>query len=200
MDELPILHSPELQEAAEACPLLDGDHEAWINCCSRRFLPIAKRITRGNGMAEDTLQESWIRILQSVNTYRGGVPACAWVRAVVTNCAKDTHLRARNAAETPFGDSEDLLADSRPDPESQAQELEMLGLLFEMLQMLPPVYQEVFDKRYIQGLSNTETAAELHISRTAVSTRLNRAVSMIRRRIKTRLEHGSSSSTDKIRK
>ena len=187
MEEGNIVHSPELQRAAETCPLLDGDQDAWISCCSQRFFPLAKRITSGNGMAEDALQESWVRILQSVNAYRGGVPACPWVRTIVANCAKDTHLRSRSATETPLGDSEDLLPDRRLDPESQAQESEMLGLLYEVIQMIPPVYQEVIEKRYVQGLSNRETAAELHISRTAVSTRLNRAVRMIRQRIDVRM-------------
>ena len=45
-DEFHLLPTPELKQAAKDCPLLEGNSEAWIVCCSRRFFPLAKRIAR----------------------------------------------------------------------------------------------------------------------------------------------------------
>ena len=39
-----VLPTPKLKRAAKDCPLLEGNSEAWIVCCSRRFFPLAKRV------------------------------------------------------------------------------------------------------------------------------------------------------------
>ena len=60
------------------CPLLDNrNQEAWVACCTSRFLPLARCIADDDGLAEDILQESWIRVLKNVCSYRNGPPACA---------------------------------------------------------------------------------------------------------------------------
>ena len=65
--DLHILNGPALKRAAGECPLLEGDQEKWITCCSERFFPLDKRIAGGDSLAEDALQDSWIKILQAVN-------------------------------------------------------------------------------------------------------------------------------------
>ena len=73
-----------LQRAAGEYPLIEGNQEAWIACCSERFFPLAKRIARDNGLAEDALQASWIKILQAVNRVCfNGPKACGPVLEVV---------------------------------------------------------------------------------------------------------------------
>ena len=64
---LHILNRPALKRAAGECPLLEGDQEKWIACCSERFFPLAKRIAGDDSLAEDALQDSWIKIMQAVN-------------------------------------------------------------------------------------------------------------------------------------
>ncbi len=73
---------PALEDAAE-CALLDGDHEAWIRCCTARFLPVARRVAGDDATAHDALQEIWIAVLHGLSQYRGKPPACAWVGTIV---------------------------------------------------------------------------------------------------------------------
>lgn len=174
---LPVLQSPELQAAAKACPLLEGEAD-WAECCTRRFLPVARRITGDNDVAFDALQESWIRILQAVWQYRGGSPACAWVRTIVENCAKDTH-KGPQKSEVPLEKAVLEMRDPHPDPEFVLLEEQFRRLLREMVAALPEIYREVLEERLIEGRSTSETATELGITYTNVTSRLQRACTML---------------------
>ncbi len=119
-DDFHILPTPELKQAAQDCPLLEGDSEAWIACCSRRFLPLAKRIAGDDSLAEDV------------------------------------------------------------------QERELLVLLREMIDLLPGTYRQVLKLRLYQGFSNKEISRRLHLSRGNVAVRMNRAITLLKRRIDAR--------------
>ena len=93
---LNILPNPALKPEVTDCALLEGNTEAWIVCCSQRFFPLARRIARDDGLAEDALQISWIKILQSVNhAYFNDPRACPWVSRIVANTAKDVNRQRR---------------------------------------------------------------------------------------------------------
>ena len=86
---LNILPNPALKPEVTACALLEGNLEEWIACCSQRFFPLARRIAGDNSLAEDALQVSWIKILQSINhAYFDGPKACPWVSQIVANTAR----------------------------------------------------------------------------------------------------------------
>ncbi len=175
--DLVVLSPPKIEDAAKACPLLDGDREAWIACCTKRFLRLAASLAGGDEQAEDALQESWIKILQEVRKYRGGPPACSWVRSIVANSAKDVR---RAGSRTVTGVTVAGFEEPAADPEAAARQKQLYRLLDAMVKELPPIYRQVVDLRYEQELSTQETADLLHISRANVSARLSRAVKMLR--------------------
>ena len=41
---------PPIEEATQ-CPLLDRDPEAWLRCCTARFLPVARRLAGDDATA-----------------------------------------------------------------------------------------------------------------------------------------------------
>lgn len=180
-----ILSASSLGQASRACPLLDtqSGREAWVACCSRRFFPVARRIVGDDDLAQDILQESWIRVLEHVCTYRGGSPACAWVRSIVHNCALNFQRDRLKKAEEPGVN----LEDPSLTPEARAHQEQLRRLLVEILAELPAMYRDVCELRYGQDLSTDETARQLGISRSNVSTRLNRAVRMLKGRLEARL-------------
>ncbi len=115
-----VLPTPELKQAARDCPLLKCDSEAWIVCCSRRFFPLARRIAGDDSLAEDVLQTSWVKILQSVNHARfEGPKACPWVSKIVANTAENVRRQREQRGEVAFREEVDLHPD--PDPEALAQ-------------------------------------------------------------------------------
>ena len=168
-----------------ACPLLAGRADEWVVCCSARFLRIARRIA-GDDMALDILQESWIKVIQSLIEYHDGPPACAWVAAIVRNTAKNS-VRARHLEREGPLPAADSLPDPGCGPEETLQQRELLLLLAQIIPALPETHRQVLDLRYSQGLSTEQAAGILGISPTNVSSRLNRAVALLRRRVQTRL-------------
>ena len=180
-----VLPTPKLKRAAQDCPLLEGNSEAWIACCSRRFLPLAKRIAGDDSLVEDVLQTSWIKILQSINhACFDGPKACPWVHRIVTNTAKDFHGKRLRRREEPLQDERTPALD----PEVLAQERELLVLLREMIDLLPGTYRQVIKLRLYQGFSNKEISRRLHVSRGNVAVRMNRAITLLKRRIDARAQ------------
>ena len=174
-DDFHVIPTPELKQAAEGCPLLKRDLEGWIVCCSRRFFPLARRVAGDDSLAEDVLQTSWVKILQSIGHANFDKPkACPWVKKIVHNTAEDVRRGARDEVALPE------LAALTATPEALAQRKEMLVLVREMMTLLPETYRQVLDLHTNQGLSNQQIACRLHISRSSVSTRLNRAVRLLR--------------------
>ena len=182
-DDFHVLPTPKLKQAAKDCPLLEGNLEAWIVCCSRRFFPLARRIVGDDSLAEDVLQTSWIKILQSINhACFDGPKTCPWVHEIVANTAEDVRRQRKSRSEVTLREGSDVSSG----PEALAQEHELLALLGEMVSLLPDTYRQILELRAYQGLSSQQTAERLHISRSSVSTRLNRAVRLLQRRLEAR--------------
>ena len=186
---LRVLPNPALKPEVTNCALLEGNTEEWIACCSQRFFPLARRIARNDGLAEDALQISWIKILQSINhAYFDGPKACPWVGKIVANTVKDLHRQQRRRAESP------LFAVETPSrtPEDLAQEKQMILLLREMVSLLPKTYRQVIELRVYEDLSTQQTADLLHLTQSNVKIRLHRAVHLLQRRLDARLAAASA--------
>ena len=180
-----VLLTPKLKRAAKDCPLLECDSDAWNVCCSRRFLSLAKRIAGDDGLAEDVLQTSWIKILQFINhACCDGPTACPWVHRIVTNTAKDFHGKQVRRREDPLQDQRTPTRD----PEALAQERKLLALLREMIDLLSGTYRRVIKLRFFQGFSNKEISRRFHVSRGNVAVRMIRAISLLERGIDARTQ------------
>jgi len=143
---------------------------------------LARRVAGDDSLAEDVLQTSWIKILQSIGHARFDKPkACPWVQKIVRNTAEDVRRGRRSEVEPRD------VSDLAPSPEMIAQRKELLILLAEMIKLLPGTYRQVLKLRVYEGLSNQQTAEHLHISRAQVATRLYRATRLLRARIEKKL-------------
>ena len=181
-DDFHILPDPSAKQAATDCPLLKRDGAAWIACCTRRFFPLARRIVGDESLAEDILQVSWIKILQTTRPCQSHAKACPWVHRIVANTAKDFQRKRVRRREDPL---QDQLAPTR-DPEALAQESELLVLLKEMIDLLPGTYRQVMKLRLYQDFSTKQISQDLHISRGNVAVRMNRAITLLKRHIDAR--------------
>ena len=182
---LNVLPNPALKPEVTDCALLEGNTEEWIVCCSQRFFPLARRIAGEDSLAEDVLQTSWIKILQSINhAYFDGPKACPWVGKIVANTAKNVRHQRQHRREEPLFE----VQEPSRSPEDLAQERQMLVLLREMISLLPETYRQVIELRVYDGLSTRQTADLLHVSQGNVRTRLHRAVRSLQRSLDARLK------------
>lgn len=190
------LPAPPLEEAAR-CPLLDHDPEAWIRCCTARFVPVARRVAGDDDAARDALQQSWLIVMQKVRQYRGGPPACGWVAAIVSHEASRAAVRRARRFAVPLdagtGAAGSPAPRTRPfpaagaSPETAAAEQEAMRLLLAVVDELPPKYREVVRFRDLEEQSTADVARRLRISRQNVSARLNRAHGLLRQLVERRL-------------
>ena len=140
-----------------------------ISAAHAVFCPSPSGSPGDDGLAEDVLQTSWIKILQFINhACCDGPTACPWVHRIVTNTAKDFHGKQVRRREDPLQDQRTPTRD----PEALAQERKLLALLREMIDLLPGTYRQVIKLRFFQGFSNKEISRRFHVSRGNVAVRM----------------------------
>lgn len=172
---------------AVRCPLLKGEHDDWIRCCTARFLPLARQVTGDDETARDVLQESWIATLRGISHYRGRPPACAWIRTVVRREAMRQAMRRRRDAPADELDERVTPLQTGATPENDMHRRRMRYLLLDTIARLPPADRRIIRLRDLEARPPGEVAACLQVSRSVVSSRLHRAHALLRRRLRRRL-------------
>ena len=76
----------------------------------------------------------------------------------------------------------------------------MVRILLELIDRLPPAYREVVRMRDLEERSPEAVAACLHISRSNVSSRLNRAHALLRKRLLARLRLENASQEYRLQR
>lgn len=158
----------------------------------RRYERIVYRIVHGildnPADCEEVLQESFLQVLQHIETFRGEAQFRTWLTRIAINEARRRLRKYRAKLHDSIDEvPNDMMAfrarelrDWYPNPEEKLATEELGRLLESALCSLPRIYREVFLLRDIEHLSNKETARTLGISIAATKTRLLRARLMMR--------------------
>jgi len=162
---------------------------------NQRLYRLARAIVRSDTLAEDVLQESYLKAFAALGTFRGEASLSTWLSRIVVNEAlcrlrqqrrqKDLHgtfATAQHPDVIPFP-----LALSTDDPERTMAQRQLLRLVEQACDDLPDVYRVVFVARVIEGLSVAETAAALELQPATVKTRLHRARRLLRRELEAQI-------------
>lgn len=112
--------------------------------------------------------------------FRGGPVACPWVWTIVRREAARGGAERREVA---LHDQPVVPASTRPTPERELQTRETTGLLSQAIRQLPPRYREVVRLRDLEGRSTVDVAGRLHLTRSGVASRLQRAHLLLRTRL-----------------
>lgn len=159
----------------------------------RRVYGLAWRITRHAADAEDVTQQTFLSLIEHLDSFRG-TSAAGWILRIATNHALKVLRRRRNQphlswSETDANDSystlphPDFIADWQAPPEVLVQRQETRAAIEAALEELDDKYRLVFILRDIEELSVRETAEALDISEANVKVRLLRARLMLRERL-----------------
>ncbi|ULB12409.1 sigma-70 family RNA polymerase sigma factor (plasmid) [Cereibacter azotoformans] len=141
-----------------------------------------RRLTRRPGSvrdAQDVMQDAWLRLARVQDVEDMSSPA-AYVGQVVKNLAID-RLRAQRVWERHFATAEfhDQPADL-PSAERIVDFRQRVARLGEIIAELPPRQRQVFLLHKFDGLSHSEIAARLGISRSAVEKLIMKALAQCR--------------------
>lgn len=155
-----------------------------VGGCQERIFRLALRITRNHADAEDAQQEALLKAHLNLRHFEGRAMLTTWISRIAINESLMSLRKRRDAFRVPLDDvteqSEsatvgDRLQSPIEDPESAYARRELSELLSSAIARLAPRLRAVFLLRTIEELSTAETAMTLHISPSAVKTRLRRA-------------------------
>ncbi|HWQ83343.1 MAG TPA: sigma-70 family RNA polymerase sigma factor [Anaerolineales bacterium] len=152
---------------------------------------LALKILGNTQDAEDILQETFIKAFRNIADFNGRSRLSTWLYRIATNEALMLIRRRKPdtiSIEVPReGDEEDKepleIVDWCCMPERELLSSESRQRLDQAIESLPPSLRVVFVLRDIEGLSTLETGEVLHLSETAVKTRLSRARLRLRKEL-----------------
>lgn len=152
------------------------------------------RLTEDAEEARDLTQETFLRVFQSIDRFRGDADLKTWIYRIAINQARNRWRwwRRRRRDVTISLDAESArdeqplsarLRDGRIDPEQETLLREREVVLRRALHTLGRVYREVVILRDVEGLSYEEVAATLEIGVGTVKSRLSRGRQELRRKL-----------------
>jgi len=170
-----------------------GDADAFesvVRQYAGRLLPIGRRVLGDQALAEDALQETFMKVLEKINDYEERGTFSGWLRRIMLNQSL-MKLRARKRKEEQSID--DLLPEFDGNncrieepwtvlktPEEICGSAEASALVQSKISELPETHRIVLLLRDIEELTTAETAEILEISESAVKVRLHRARSALK--------------------
>ncbi len=189
----------ELSDEALLEQARQGSLEAMETLVNRYEQPVynlAMRLLRHEQDAEDVMQQTFLSLVENLDSFRGESSFRTWLYRVATFAAFKI-LRKRKGLETisldasvdPKPEEEgppphpEFIADWRDTPEHLAQRQEVRQLIEEAIAELDEKYRVVFLLRDVEGLSVEETATALGITPANVKVRLLRARLKLRERL-----------------
>jgi RNA polymerase sigma factor (sigma-70 family) len=170
---------------------LTGDEDAFAALVERYQVPLFNRICHTVGdadLAEDLLQQVFLKLYRSLPTLYTGKPLRAWLFQVAYRCCLDAlrHKRVLRFSELEMQTDDDegsalaLLADPAPSPEAVAEQRDLQHALLRAIRTLPPKFRAVVLLRYARQLSFCDIAQVLRMSEATAKTYMQRAKPLLR--------------------
>ena len=128
---------------------------------------------RDYDLAQEALQESFLKVYTRFGTYRGEAAEKTWLTSIVANTCKDI-LRSAWFRNRQLHVSLDSLPSSFPPPDETRLDL------MDAIMNLPVKNREVILLKYRQNLTSREIAKVLRITPAAVSKRLSQAYALLK--------------------
>ena len=138
------------------------------------------RMTGGDRpLAEDLVQETFLRVLRSIGQYQHPRPFKPWLYAIATNLARDHYKRAETRYTVGEG-NEGLARGQAVLPEARVLAEEEAERVAAAVTALPAGQREAVVLRYYQSLSLAEIAEALGVPLGTVKSRLHLGLRRLR--------------------
>jgi len=174
----------------EAVQRARGGEEAAYRELLRRYqrpvFSLIYRMVRDRAMAEDLAQETFVKVLNALDTYRPEFKFSSWIFKIANNTAID-HLRRRQpdtlsldgapTATTPrqIEETSIQLPDQAETPLQEVEARELGSAIEQAVGKLRPEYRNCIILRHIEGLSYEDIAQILDLPLGTVKTYIHRA-------------------------
>lgn len=148
---------------------------------SAKLYAVALRILRSKELAEDVVQDAYVKIWSRAGDYDPGIAApLTWMAAIVRNRALD-ELR-RRAARPTGGDESDLdnIAGDTEHPLVGMERDDDVKRLFRCLDGLEPEKKDIVRLAYLNGMSREELARRFSRPEGTIKTWLHRSLAQLK--------------------
>ncbi len=142
---------------------------------SPHLMAVSLRYTRDPAMAKDILQDSLVKILKSMPTYKEQGLFEAWMKRIVINTALKYMDKSSFKKEL-------YTIENAPEAASDPAVFSHLAAneLLKIVNSIPKTYATVFNMHAIEGYSHKEISAMLGIEESTSRSQLTRARAMIK--------------------
>lgn len=176
-----------------------GDVESFellIGSYDKRAYNIAYRVMGNEEDAKDMAQEALIKVFRSLKDFKGQSSFSTWLYRIVTNVCLDELRRKKNekyvsmdsTIQTDSGELNMELCSDKETPEIVYERVEQRELIKNAIRELNEEYRSAIVLRDIQGFSYDEISSILDCSLGTVKSRINRARTMLRDKLKASME------------
>jgi RNA polymerase sigma-70 factor (ECF subfamily) len=153
----------------------EGDRKAFAQLYDRasgKLYAVVRSILRRPELAEEALQETFVKIWQKAGLYQpGAAKPFAWLAAIARNQAIDIRRRMADTADQSL-DNQEITQAVMPEAELAVE----LKKLRDCLSKLPGERQDMVLLAYYQGWSREELSAQYQRPVTTVKTLLRRSL------------------------
>ena len=182
----------------------EDDERAFTELVRRfqgRVMNLVSRVLNDRNCADDLAQEVFVRVFVHRRNYRRGSKFSTWLFTIAANLAKNEirrRVRRRNwfsldALTEMLNDSIIQLADPTEGSEAGLEREQLQGEVGRAIATVPEKYRLALVLRDIEGLSYEEIAEALGVPGGTVRSRINRARSMLKRKLQPLLRKQGSS-------
>lgn len=141
----------------------------------RQLFAFILRMINDHATAEDIFQETWLRMIRSIGSFRGDSLLSTWLFQIALNLCRDSIRKKSKVHFVPLEDAENLPCSPGVDPLKMLQAEQVRKMVDE----LPVKMREVVVLRYFHDMSDQEIAAVVHCPLGTIKTRFHRAIKLL---------------------
>jgi RNA polymerase sigma-70 factor (ECF subfamily) len=192
-----------------------GDQDAYA-CLFRRYYPkvysMALARLRNRENAQDVVQEAFIKVFRYVGSFKGNSSFYTWLYRITANLCIDRLRQASRDQQVEYIEGRKLKAAVErgggimgagsmegDSPERNLARKEVLAKLQEAIDELPDYHRDVILMREIGGMSYSEMAKAMKVSKGTIMSRLFHARRKVKERLRPYLEGEDEPPEDSTR-
>jgi len=181
----------EQTEALLIDNLREGDMTALailVERHKRLVYRVAIQITKNHEDANDVMQDAFLKVYESIHSFRKDAAFETWLYRIVVNHAMNVVKRRERRRESPLSETNEMelhpdlnqTADRMNNPHLNAEKSELCKRVTQAVDSLPVKHRTVVILHEFEGLTHSEIASVLNCSEGTVRSRLHYARKKLR--------------------
>ena len=169
-------------ESALILELKQNNPEAVDQVVDRFSKPLfvfIMRMVDNQATAEDIFQDTWVRVIRNIGSFRGDCRFSTWLFQIALNLCRNL---MRHKARRSFVGIEEA-SNLAEDPEVDGMKILQAQKVRRLIASLPPKMREVIVLRYYHEKTDVEIAEVTGLPPGTVKSRLHRATELLRSKI-----------------